>query len=119
LVAVDTGGSFSASKMNFVYNVLSSGNIKLISTGDISSNVTVTDCTFSVNGSGGVVPQSFITHYGGRIVIKQSSFTSISLSSHPLISFLGLFFFCALFFMMSRCIESTPWSCGSTCFECH
>jgi hypothetical protein len=53
-----------------------------------------------VNGSGSVVPQSFIGHYGGGIVIRQCSFTSVSLSSVSLISFLGLISL-SLFFLFS------------------
>jgi hypothetical protein len=84
--------------MSFVYNVLASGNIRLISTSAVTSNVTITSCTFSVNGSAAVVPVSFIGHYGGYITIQQSSFTGVSLSGQTLISFLGLFASQALFY---------------------
>jgi hypothetical protein len=99
LVTVNADASFSATSLSFVYNVLASGNIRLISTASITSNVTITNCTFSVNGSGAVVPVSFIGHYGGCITIQQSSFTDLPLSAQALISFLGLFAFQALFFL--------------------
>jgi hypothetical protein len=93
MVTVSSNASFSVTNMSFVYNVLASGNIRLISTSAITSNVTITSCTFSVNGSAAVVPMSFIGHYGGNVAIRQSSFTGVSLSAQPLITFLGLFAF--------------------------
>jgi hypothetical protein len=98
MVTVNVTASFSATNISFVYNVLASGNIRLISTSAITSNVMITNCTFSVNGSAAVVPMSFIGHYGGIIEIRQSSFTGVSLSAQPLITFLGLFAFQALIF---------------------
>jgi hypothetical protein len=89
MIAVDIDGSLSVSNMSFVYNVLSSGNIRIISTSAVSSNVTITDCVFTVNGSGKMVPQSLITHHGGVMMIQRSSFAGISLSVRSLISFLG------------------------------
>jgi hypothetical protein len=88
-VAVGADGFFAVTNMSFVYNVLSSGNVRIISTSNVSANVKITECVFTVNGSGAVVPQSFIAHYGGVIVIQKSSFTGITLSARPLISFLG------------------------------
>jgi hypothetical protein len=98
MVTVNANSSFSATNMSFVYNVLASGNIRLISTSAITSNVTIISCAFSVNGSAAVVPMSFIAHYGGYISILQSSFTGVSLSAQALISFLGFFAFQILFF---------------------
>jgi hypothetical protein len=88
-VTVSDDGLFMASNMSFVYNVLSSGNIRIISTSAVSASVTITDCVFTVNGSGAVIPQSLSAHFGGIIVVQQSSFAGVSLSALPLISFLG------------------------------
>jgi hypothetical protein len=100
-VAVNADGLFTVSNMSFVYNVLYSGNIRIISTSTFSSSVTIKECVFTVNGSGAVVPQSFIMHYGGVITIQESSFTGVPLSAQPLISFLGSFSF--VVFLFSFC----------------
>jgi hypothetical protein len=100
MVTVNVNATFSVTNISFVYNVIASGNVRLISTSDISSRVTISDCAFSVNGSGAVVPQSFIVHYGGYITIQRSSFRNISLSSQALISFLGLFLLFLLFYVI-------------------
>jgi hypothetical protein len=79
--------------MSFVSNVLSSGNVGVINTVDISANLTVDNCTFSVNGTSAVVPQSIISHLGGKISITQSTFNNISLGVQALLTFYGFCYF--------------------------
>jgi hypothetical protein len=96
IILVGLSGTFSVDSVSFVYNVLASNNVGIIYTSSVSSNVTVSNCSFSVNSSSAVVPQSLIGHVGGRITIIQSTFTNIALSVQTLIYFTGLLliYFC-------------------------
>jgi hypothetical protein len=92
MIVVGVNSSLTVNRMSLVYNVLSSGNVALIQTMEISANITLNNCTFTVNGTSAVVPQSLINHSGGRIYITQSSFNDIALSSQSLITFAGMFY---------------------------
>jgi hypothetical protein len=100
---VGADGTLLVSKMSFVYIVVPSGNVRLVSTSAATSDVSIANCTFSVNGTWAVVPQTFIYHSGGRIVIQDSSFTGVSLSAQPLISFVGFLFYLFIYFFFFRC----------------
>jgi hypothetical protein len=53
-----------------------------------------------VNGTSAVVPLSVINHLGGRILISESTFTSISLGAQPLISYSGLDYIIVVFIFL-------------------
>lgn len=83
--------------MNFDYNVLQSGIIRLLTATATSSDVTISNCAFAVNVTA-AVSHSFIYHSEGSVVIEQSSSTSVLLSLQSLISFVDFLFFFCLFF---------------------
>jgi hypothetical protein len=130
MVIVGVNGTLTLNGMSLVYNVLSSGNIIIINTVDVSADVRVINCTFSVNGTSAVVPQPVINHGGGKISISQTVFENISLSSQALISYNGMKLYCYLvyvyifiyicfcyIFVYFRCTCITEWKCRSSCSE--
>jgi hypothetical protein len=89
MVNVMGNGNLIWSGTEVKYNIISGSNITLFSTGSISAVLNLSDSDFSVNGTEGVVPQSFIRHNGGTIVINGCTFTGVSLNLFSLIRFAG------------------------------
>jgi hypothetical protein len=92
MIIVGSNGTFSTNSISFVYNVLPSGNLRLFTTGAINSLLTITNCTFTVNGTSAVVPLSVISHSGGRIFIMETTFSGFSLNGQTLIAYSGFHF---------------------------
>jgi hypothetical protein len=91
MITVGTNGSFSASRKNFVYNVVPSLNVILISSVGINAVITLNNCSFSVNGSSAVVPRTIINHVGGSITISLTTFQNIALNGRALITYYGIY----------------------------
>jgi hypothetical protein len=103
MIAVGTNGSLTLTRLIFVYNVLASGNFVLISTVEASASVTLNACSFLVNGTSAVVPESVISHGGGSIFITSTLFEDISLGAQPLISFNGIIIIIIFFLKKKNC----------------
>jgi hypothetical protein len=89
MINVLSGGNLIWSGTTVVYNIISGTNIILFSSGSIGAILIITDSDFSVNGTNSPVPQSFIRHNGGTVIISGCTFTNVELSLFSLIRFMG------------------------------
>jgi hypothetical protein len=90
MVSIKTNSSVTFHRITFTYNVMASGNVVLLSSADVNAVLIVNNCTFSVNGSSAVVPQSFINHLGDEIYLTLCTFENVALSYQALIVCAGM-----------------------------